>query len=80
MIIALQKEFKQVKKKSYKSFERLDKTVLGDSRIFIKENDLAEVRMLISSSENDITEEEIRGIVTILNTIIRLAMKEFIIR
>lgn len=80
MIITLQKEFKQVKKKSYKSFERLDKTVLGDSRIFIKENDLAEVRKLISSSENDITEEEIRGIVTILNTIIRLAMKEFIIR
>ncbi|HBN6702458.1 hypothetical protein HZP84_07765 [Elizabethkingia anophelis] len=69
-----------MKKKSYKSFERLDKTVLGDSRIFIKENDLAEVRKLISSSENDITEEEIRGIVTILNTIIRLAMKEFIIR
>lgn len=80
MIIALQKEFKQVKKKSYKSFERLDKTVLGDSRIFIKENDLAEVRKLISSSENDITEEEIRGIVNILNTIIRLAMKGFIIR
>ncbi|HFK5505005.1 hypothetical protein [Elizabethkingia anophelis] len=69
-----------MKKKSYKSFERLDKTVLGDSRIFIKENDLAEVRKLISSSENDITEEEIRGIVNILNTIIRLAMKGFIIR
>ncbi|MCL1665841.1 MULTISPECIES: hypothetical protein [Elizabethkingia] len=69
-----------MKKKSYKSFERLDKTVLGESRVFIKENDLEEIRKLISDSENDISEDELRGIVTILNTIIRLGMKEFIIR
>ncbi|MDV3539926.1 hypothetical protein [Elizabethkingia occulta] len=67
-------------KKSYRSFERLNQTVLGESRVFIRENDLEEIRKLISDSENDITEDEIRGIITILNTIIRLAMKEFLIR
>lgn len=53
---------------------------MGESRVFIRENDLEEIRKLISDSENDITEDEIRGIITILNTIIRLAMKEFLIR
>ncbi|PUB24251.1 hypothetical protein C8J95_1232 [Elizabethkingia sp. YR214] len=68
-----------MKKKNHKSSERLSQTILGESRVFIKENDLAEIRKLISDPENDITEDELRGIVTILDTIIHLVMKEFII-
>ena len=68
------------KKKSYKTSERLNQTVLGEARVFIKENELAEIKKLISDSESEITEEELRGIITILDSIIRLAMKEFVIR
>ncbi|MDV3508232.1 hypothetical protein CMU89_18325 [Elizabethkingia anophelis] len=65
--------------KSYKSSERLNQTVLGESRVFIKENELAEIRKLIVDSGSEITEEELSGIITILDTIFRLAIKEFII-
>ncbi|AQW94919.1 hypothetical protein HZQ64_05425 [Elizabethkingia anophelis] len=67
-------------KKSYKSSERLNQTVLGEFRVFIKENELAEIRKLIVDSGSGITEEELRGIMTILDTILRLTMKEFVIR
>ncbi|WP_407478046.1 hypothetical protein [Elizabethkingia anophelis] len=67
-------------KKSYKSSERLNQTVLGEFRVFIKENELAEIRKLIVDSGSEITEEELRGIITILDTILRLTMKEFVIR
>ncbi|MDV3508234.1 hypothetical protein CMU59_08825 [Elizabethkingia anophelis] len=67
-------------KKSYKSSERLNQTVLGEFRVFIKENELAEIRKLIVDSGSEITEEELRGIMTILDTILRLTMKEFVIR
>lgn len=66
-------------KKSYKSSERLNQTVLGESRVFIKENELAKIRKLIVDSGSEITEEELRGIMTILDTILRLTMKEFVI-
>ncbi len=52
---------------------------MGEFRVFIRENDLGKIRKLISDSENDITEDEIRGTITILNTISRLAMKGFLI-
>ncbi|AQW94917.1 hypothetical protein CMT56_13840 [Elizabethkingia anophelis] len=57
----------------------LNQTVLGESRVFIKENELAEIRKLIVDSGSEITEEELSGIITILDTIFRLAIKEFII-
>ncbi|EQB92184.1 hypothetical protein HZQ67_12455 [Elizabethkingia anophelis] len=66
--------------KSYKSSERLNQTVLGESRVFIKENELAEIRKLILDSGTEFTEKELRGIITILDIIFRLAIKEFIIR
>ncbi|MCT4300924.1 hypothetical protein HZP23_08730 [Elizabethkingia anophelis] len=80
LIITLQKEFKKMNKKSYKSSERLNQTVLGESRVFIKENELAEIRKLIVDSGSEVTEEELKGIITILDTILRLTMKEFVIR
>ncbi|MCT3725932.1 hypothetical protein HZP21_10590 [Elizabethkingia anophelis] len=53
---------------------------MGESRVFIKENELAEIRKLIVDSGSEVTEEELKGIITILDTILRLTMKEFVIR
>nr|DAC74972.1 TPA_exp: hypothetical protein [Elizabethkingia anophelis] len=53
---------------------------MGESRVFIKENELAEIRKLILDSGTEFTEKELRGIITILDIIFRLAIKEFIIR
>ncbi|MEN5133125.1 hypothetical protein [Elizabethkingia anophelis] len=40
----------------------------------------AEIKKLILGSGTEVTEEELRGIITILDTIIHLAVKEFVIR